>query len=68
MGGRSQGPSGGELAGLGIALALSFVIPLLAGLGLDAALKTGPVFLLVGVLVGIGAAIATAFVRFQRYF
>ena len=49
-------------------MAISFVLPLLAGLALDAALRTGPVFLLVGVLVGIIAAIAMAFVRFKRYF
>ena len=64
----SQGPTGAELAGLGVALAAAFVVPFLLGVVLDGALRTSPLFLFVGLLVGIGAAVAVVYTRYvKRY-
>ena len=65
--GGGEGPSGGELAGLGIMIALAVVVPLVAGIALDGALRTSPVFLFVGLLVGIAAAGVATYTRFKRY-
>jgi F0F1-type ATP synthase assembly protein I len=43
------------------------VVPLIAGLLLDSALRTGAIFLVVGLVVGIIGAVATVYVRFKRY-
>jgi F0F1-type ATP synthase assembly protein I len=63
----SRGPTGTELAGLGLFLAAAFIVPFLAGLGLDALLRTSPLFLFVGLLVGIAAAAAGLVARWKRY-
>lgn len=60
-------PSGAELAGLAVMLAVLIVVPLLAGLALDSALGRGPIFLLGGICVGVAAAGAAVYVRFKRY-
>lgn len=62
-----RGPSGSELAGLSIFLAASFLIPFVGGLVLDALLHTSPLFLFIGLVVGIGAAIAAVYGRLRRY-
>ena len=63
-----QGPTGAELAGLGVALAAAFVVPFLLGVILDGALRTSPLFLLVGLVVGIAAAVALVYTRYvKRY-
>ncbi len=62
-----QSPNGRELLGLGTFLAGAVVIPLVAGVLLDGALKTGPVFTLVGLAVGVIGAVAGGYVRFRRY-
>lgn len=42
------------------------VVGLLVGLGVDAAAGTAPVFLLVGLVVGVGAAIAYTVSKFKE--
>jgi F0F1-type ATP synthase assembly protein I len=64
-GGRS--PSGADLAGVGAAIAGAFVIPLVLGIVLDRALTSGPILTLVGLSLGIVAAVAVAYVRFKRF-
>lgn len=64
-GGRS--PSGADLAGLGAALAGAFVVPLILGIVLDRVLRTGPILTLVGMSLGIVAAVAAGYVRFKRF-
>lgn len=64
---RRDSPSGAELAGLGALVAAAVVVPLVAGLLLDSALRTGAIFLFIGLAVGIIAATATVYVRFKRY-
>lgn len=63
----SAGPSGGELASLGVYLAAAVLLPLLGGIALDGALKSTPLFLFVGLGVGIVAAVAGFYVRLKRY-
>lgn len=65
--GGGEGPSGGELAGLGVMLALAVVIPLVAGIALDGALRTSPLFLFIGLFLGIVAAAFATYTRFKRY-
>jgi hypothetical protein len=60
-------PTGADLAGMGIGLAIAFLVPFFAGLGIDAAAHTGPVFLLIGLALGILSAVGFAFVRFKRF-
>ena len=62
----AEEPSVGDLIGLGVFLAASVVIPLVGGLSLDAALHTGPLFFLLGLLVGIVAAAGVVYSRFMR--
>jgi len=64
--GVSRQPTGGDYAGIGIALAGAFLAPFLAGIGVDALAHTGPVFLLIGLALGIVLAAVTAFVRFKQ--
>jgi F0F1-type ATP synthase assembly protein I len=64
-GGRS--PSGADLAGVGAGIAGAFVIPLVLGIVLDRALQSGPILTLVGLSLGIAAAVAVAYVRFKRF-
>ena len=56
-----------ELLGLAVLLAAVFVIPLILGLVIDGAAHTTPVFLLIGILVGVIGAAATVYTRFKRY-
>ncbi len=63
----NRGPSGAELAGLGLFLAAAFIVPFLAGLALDAILRTSPLFLFIGLLAGIGAAATGLYARWKRY-
>jgi F0F1-type ATP synthase assembly protein I len=62
-----QSPGGKELLGLGAAIAGAMIVPLVAGVLLDGALRTRPVFLFIGVAVGIIAATGTAVIRIRRY-
>ena len=43
------------MAGIGIFLAAAVLLPLLGGVALDKALHTAPVFVLVGLFVGLAA-------------
>jgi F0F1-type ATP synthase assembly protein I len=60
-------PSGGELAGLGISIAVAFLVPLLLGVVFDALLHTSPFGVLIGLLVGITASCYTAVARLRPY-
>lgn len=60
-------PTGSDLAGLGAGLAIAFLVPFFSGLGIDAVAHTGPVFLLIGLALGIVLAVVVAYVRFKRF-
>ena len=51
----SNPPTGSDLAGIGLYLAGAVLVPLVAGVFLDSALHTAPVFVLIGLFVGLGA-------------
>ena len=46
-------PTGADMAGIGIFFAGAVLLPLLAGVGLDKVFNTAPVFVLVGLVVGL---------------
>ena len=55
------------MIGLGVFLAAAFVMPFVAGLALDAVTHTSPLFLFVGLVLGIAAATAGLYQRLKRY-
>jgi hypothetical protein len=61
------GPRGTELVGLGIFLAAAFLVPFMAGLALDALMRTSPLLLFVGLVVGIAAAVFGGYQRLKRH-
>lgn len=61
------GPRGTELVGLGIFLAAAFILPFVVGLALDALIHTSPLFLFIGLVVGIAAAVFAGYQRLKRY-
>jgi F0F1-type ATP synthase assembly protein I len=64
---RRDSPSGLELAGLGLFLATAVVVPLLAGIGVDAAVHSSPVGLLTGLCVGVVAAATGLWLSLRRF-
>lgn len=64
----STGPSGGDLAGVGLLLAASVLVPLIGGGLLDSVLHTGPLLLFVGLVVGIAAAVAVVYFGYVKRF
>ena len=52
---------------LGLSIALCLAVTVGAGLLLDAALHSAPTFLLIGLAVGIVAAVAMAVVTIRKY-
>ena len=60
-------PSGIALAGLGVAMAAAFVLPLFGGLALDRSLRTTPWGLIGGFVVGILAAVGVVYSGLKRY-
>jgi len=60
-------PTGSDFAGVGVGLAAAFLVPFFAGLGIDAVAHTGPVFLLIGLALGILSAVVFGYVRFKRF-
>jgi len=64
----SPGPTGAEMMGLGALLAGAVVAPIVLGIVLDGALRTSPLFLFAGLVVGILASIGVVYVRYvKRY-
>ena len=64
---RPLNPSGTELIGLGVAIALSLVLPLGGGVGIDALLHSSPAGFLIGLLLGITLASAFVVSQFRKY-
>ncbi len=61
-----EGPTGTDLIGLGVLLAAVVVVPLVVGAFVDGALHTSPLFILVGLLLGIVGAVLVIYTRFVR--
>jgi hypothetical protein len=64
---QERGLSGTQLIGLGVFLAVAFVVPLIAGLVIDQVAHTTPAGLLVGLVVGIAAAGFGLWAQMRRY-
>lgn len=64
---RRGSPSGWELAGLGVYLAVAVALPLLVGVLVDQAAHTSPVGLLTGLAVGVAAAALGLWAELRRY-
>jgi len=64
---RGHAPSGGELAGLGVLLAVVVVLPLLIGAVVDSVAHTAPLLLFAGLVIGVIAGGAVVYTRFKRY-
>jgi F0F1-type ATP synthase assembly protein I len=62
----SSGPTGADLAGLGMYLAAVVLIPLLGGVALDRAWHTAPVFVLVGLFVGLAGGAAGIWLKVRE--
>jgi F0F1-type ATP synthase assembly protein I len=54
------------MAGLVIYLAAAVLLPLLGGVALDSALHTAPVFVLVGLFVGLAAGAAGIWLKVKE--
>ena len=54
----NSSPSVSDLAGIGMYLAAVILLPLLAGVWVDSAWHTAPVFVLIGLFVGLAAGAA----------
>jgi F0F1-type ATP synthase assembly protein I len=52
---------------MGVSIAVALIVPLLAGVAVDALLHTSPLGVLIGLLAGIAASCYTAFAQFRRY-
>ncbi len=63
----SSGPTGADLAGLGFYLAAVVLLPLLGGVALDRAWHTAPVFVLIGLFVGLAAGAAVIWVKVRDF-
>ncbi|HYR49107.1 MAG TPA: AtpZ/AtpI family protein [Candidatus Eisenbacteria bacterium] len=59
----NSGPAVQDLAGIGIYLAAVVLLPLLAGVWLDSAWHTAPLFVLIGLFVGLAAGAAGIWVK-----
>jgi hypothetical protein len=60
-------PKSGDLIGIGVGIAVAFLVPFFAGVGVDAVAHTGPVFLLIGLGLGIVSVVVFAFARFKQF-
>ncbi len=62
----SQGPTGADLAGVGLYFAAAVLIPIVIGALLDGRLHTGPWFVLVGLFVGLAAGAAAVWMKVKE--
>ena len=63
----SSGPTGADLAGLGFYLAAVVLLPLLGGVALDKAWHTAPLFVLIGLFVGLAAGAAGIWMKVRDF-
>lgn len=64
--GAAKGPTGFELIGLGAALAGSLLLPLVAGIVASDLLRS-PLWVFLGLFVGICAAASALYARFKQF-
>jgi F0F1-type ATP synthase assembly protein I len=59
----NSGPNVSDLAGIGMYLAAVILVPLLGGVWLDSTLHKAPLFVLIGLFVGLAAAAAGVWLK-----
>ena len=59
----NSSPSVGDLAGMGMYLAAVILLPLLGGVWVDSRWHTAPVFVLIGLFVGLAAGAAGVWLK-----
>ena len=62
----NSSPSVSDLAGIGIYLAAAVLLPIVGGVALDKALHTAPVFVLIGLFVGLVAGAAGIWLKVRE--
>lgn len=62
----SGGPTGADMAGIGIYLAAAVLLPLLGGVALDNVFHTAPVFVLIGLVVGLALGAAGIWLKVKE--
>jgi len=63
----SEGPTVADMAGIGIYFAACVLLPLLGGVGLDRWLHTAPVFVLIGLVVGLAAGATGIWLKVKEF-
>ena len=63
----STGPTGADMARIGIYFAAAVLLPLLGGVALDKMLHTAPVFVLVGLVVGLAAGATGIWLKVKEF-
>jgi len=63
----SQGPTGADMAGVGIYFAVAALLPILGGVALDGVFHSSPVFVLIGLFVGLVAGGAAIWLKVREF-
>jgi F0F1-type ATP synthase assembly protein I len=63
----SQGPTGADMAGVGIYFAAAALLPILGGVALDGLFHSSPVFVLIGLFVGLVAGGAAIWLKVREF-
>jgi len=64
---RNTGPSGADMAGIGLYFAAAALLPILGGAFLDSRLHTAPVLVIVGLFVGLVAGGTAIWLKFREF-
>ena len=64
---QNTGPSGADLAGVGLYFAGAALVPIVIGAVLDSRFHTGPVLVLVGLFVGLVAGGAAIWLKVKEF-
>jgi F0F1-type ATP synthase assembly protein I len=67
-GSSSNGPGGWALVGMGTSIAAILLVPMALGWLLDRALGTLPIFVMVGLVLGLASAARYTYVEVRRIF
>ena len=63
----NPGPTGADMAGIGIYFAAAALLPIIGGVLLDGWLHTSPVFVLIGLVVGLAAGAAAIWLKVREF-
>jgi ATP synthase protein I len=63
----SPGPTGADMAGIGIYFAGAALLPIIGGVFLDGVFHTSPVFVIIGLVVGLAAGGAAIWLKVREF-